>query len=70
VGQGPAEPAADGDTERKCKVRSRKADTKPRVRKRDGKATEDRKDVAATKKAMAESNKRIPYEKVRKELGL
>jgi prevent-host-death family protein len=33
-------------------------------------AMEDRLDVEAAKKALAESRQRIPYEKVRKELGL
>ena len=33
-------------------------------------ALEDRLDVQAAKKALAESNERIPYAKVRKELGL
>ncbi|MCX5674462.1 MAG: type II toxin-antitoxin system Phd/YefM family antitoxin [Planctomycetota bacterium] len=33
-------------------------------------ALEDRLDIEAAKKALAESNERIPYEKVRKELGL
>jgi hypothetical protein len=50
--------------------KGRKVDTKARVRKRDRKSTEDCEDVAAAKKAMAESKVRIPYEKVRKELGL
>lgn len=31
---------------------------------------EDRLDIEAAKKALAESDERIPYEKVRKELGL
>ena len=33
-------------------------------------ALEDRLDIEAAKKALAESNERIPYGKVRKELGL
>jgi prevent-host-death family protein len=33
-------------------------------------ALEDRMDIEAAKKALAESNERIPYGKVRKELGL
>ena len=33
-------------------------------------ALEDRLDVEAARKALAESDERIPYEKVRKELGL
>ena len=33
-------------------------------------AIEDRLDVEAARKALAESDERIPYEKVRKELGL
>jgi prevent-host-death family protein len=33
-------------------------------------ALEDRLDIEAARKALAESNERIPYEKVRKELGL
>jgi prevent-host-death family protein len=33
-------------------------------------ALEDRLDIEAAKKALAESDERIPYRKVRKELGL
>lgn len=33
-------------------------------------ALEDRLDIEAARKALAESNERIPYGKVRKELGL
>jgi prevent-host-death family protein len=33
-------------------------------------ALEDRLDIEAAKKALAESDERIPFEKVRKELGL
>jgi len=40
------------------------------TRRRDRLAKEDRIDVVAARKALAQSDERIPYEKVRKELGL
>jgi hypothetical protein len=40
------------------------------ARKRASAAKEDRIDVAAARKALIESGERIPYNKVRKELGL
>ena len=40
------------------------------ARKRARAARKDRMDVAAARKALAESDERIPYEKVRRELGL
>jgi hypothetical protein len=46
------------------------ATAKTAVRKKSLAAGEDRKDVAAAQKALAETDERIPYETVRKELGL
>jgi len=76
VGQRPAEPAADGHTERKFKVKGSKFKVKraraagaAAVRRRARLAREDRMDVAAARKALAGSGERILYEKVRKELG-
>ena len=40
------------------------------ARKRARAAREDRIDVAAARKALAEAGAKIPYEKVRRELGL
>ena len=50
--------------------KGRTADAKPPTRKNALPAAEDRRDVAAARKALAESGERIPYEKVRGELGL
>jgi hypothetical protein len=50
--------------------KGRGATAKTPVRKKSLAAREDRRDVAAARKALAESGERIPYEKVRKELGL
>lgn len=40
------------------------------ARRRARSSAEDRGDAAAARKALAQSDERIPYEKVRKELGL
>jgi hypothetical protein len=68
---------ADGKTQRKCRVKSAEFRVKKgrgagaaAARKRARAAREDRIDVAAAKKALAESAKLIPYETVRKQLGL
>ena len=55
----------------KFKVKKgRAAGAAARTRRRARLAREDRIDVAAARKALAESGDRIAYEKVRKELGL
>jgi len=51
-------------------VRESRAAVAAAARERARAAREDRIDVAAAKKALAESAKLIPYETVRKELGL
>ena len=70
MGQGFGELEADGETQREFKVKSSrfkvKAARKPKTRRE----CEDRADAKAARKALAESDERIPYEKVRKELGL
>jgi hypothetical protein len=50
--------------------RRRAAGAAARARRRARLAREDRIDVAAARKALAESGDRIPYKKVRAELGL
>jgi len=77
VGEGDGEPAADGETERKCRVKSAEFRVKKgraagaaAARKRARAAREDRIDVAAARTALAESGERVPYEKVCRELGL
>jgi predicted nucleic acid-binding protein len=52
------------------RMKERRAAGAETVRKQARAAKEDRIDVAAARKALAESEERIPYEKVRGELGL
>jgi hypothetical protein len=55
----------------KFKVKKgRAAAAEAQARRRSRAAREDRIDVAAAKKAIAEAGEKIPYEKVRRELGL
>jgi hypothetical protein len=77
VGKGDGECEGDGETEGKCRVKSAEFRVKKGraaraavARKRARAAKEDRIDVAVARKALAESNERIPYETVRKQLGL
>jgi hypothetical protein len=72
VGQGPSQSQADGETEKRFKVK--RSRFKVKVKRKPGRAlsgnAQDRQDVEGARKALGESGDKIPYEKVRKELGL